>query len=140
MKRFGAGLLLSAACLLPAGCASIMTGSSQMVEVHSVPSGASIQMDGIHVGTTPRLLKVRRGNAHTLMVYKEGLEPQTVSLGTEFNYWFLGNIALGLLPGIVDVVNGAWMWATPTVVSVTLEVKPAAPPPAPETPKPAEKQ
>ena len=64
-----------AGTLLLGGCASIVSGTTQMVQVHSEPKGASIQLDGIHVGVTPRLLKIRRGSAHTLMIWKDGYEP-----------------------------------------------------------------
>ena len=117
------GVIFLAGTILLGGCASIISGTTQMVQVHSEPKGASIQLDGVHVGVTPRLLKIRRGSEHTLMIWKDGYEPQVTAIGTSINGWFFGNILVGILPGIIDMINGAWMVAASDVITVTLKTK-----------------
>ena len=118
-----AAVALLGGCLLLGGCASIMTGTTQMIQVQSDPQGASIQLDGMHVGMTPRLLKVRRSGGHTLMIWKEGYVAQIVETGGSLNGWFFGNILVGLLPGVIDMINGAWMWTSPESIMVRLKTR-----------------
>jgi hypothetical protein len=55
---------------------------------------------------------------------KEGYEPQTATLQKELDAWYLGNILLGGLIGmlIVDPLTGA-MWKLPPEISVNLADK-----------------
>jgi hypothetical protein len=140
-KILGAGAMAAAFAAL-SGCASVVTGTSEVVKIESEPPGATVQIDGRHMGTTPRLVKLHRGGSKQVMLYKEGFEAETLEIGTKINGWFFGNVFLGLLPGIVDMANGSWMWIEPDAVSVTLRKKgePRPEPLKPEAPKPEEKK
>jgi len=120
MKRL---LILAWVSILSGGCASIFTGTTQVIQVHTDPPGASVQIDGAQIGNTPRLIKISRGDSKLLLVYKEGYEPEVIEVGTKINGWFFGNIVIGILPGIIDVANGAWMWADPEDIRLTLHPK-----------------
>lgn len=116
-------IVLLSTCLLLSGCAALFTGTSQNVMVQSSPAGATIQVNGMQVGTTPGQVTLKRGSSQVLVVSKEGYEPQTVMLGTKFNGWVLLNLLWGyalLIPVLIDVFTGAWAWVDPEVVMVTL--------------------
>ena len=123
LKARTAALALVGGCLLLSGCAGIMTGTTQMIQVQSDPQGASIQLNGMHVGKTPRLLKVQRSGEHTLMIWKEGYVAQIIETGGSLNAWFFGNILVGVIPGFFDIMSGAWMWTSPDSIMVRLKTR-----------------
>jgi hypothetical protein len=49
------------------------------ITVNSVPQGADVKMDGVAVGTTPKIVRVTPGK-HTLVFSKEGFNPGTFPL------------------------------------------------------------
>ena len=103
------------------GCAAIMTGTTQAVTVKSEPAGAKVEMDGKPVGQTPAVVTVVRGRSRVLKITKEGYEPLTVTLGTKFNGWILGNAVFGGILGIIiDLGSGAFLWVDPEAVDVVL--------------------
>lgn len=118
-------LCLSSGCLLlMSSCASIITGTSQIVPVESDPPGAQIAMDGMGVGVTPAQITVKRGSDHVLAISREGFETTTVMLGKKFNGWYIGNLVIGGLVGlIIDLADGAYMWVEPEFVKVVLKRK-----------------
>jgi hypothetical protein len=52
--------------------------------VNSVPQGADVKMDGLPVGTTPKIVQVTPGK-HTLVFSKEGFNPGTFPLEITLN-------------------------------------------------------
>jgi hypothetical protein len=110
-------------CLLMSltGCATILSGTSQTVEVRSAPHGARVVVDGRDVGTTPLKADLKRGVPHTVQVSKDGYLDETVVTTTRGN----GAIALNLILGggvgaIIDVASGAATHVTPDAVTVDL--------------------
>ena len=104
--------LLLLSILGTTGCASITSGTTQSVFVHSSPSGANVEVDGLQA-TTPAKLELKRNQAsHNVRVTKEGYEPANVSIGRKFNPWVAGNLLWGhgfLVGVVVDFVSGgAW--------------------------------
>lgn len=117
------------AALLP-GCATIVQGTSQSVEVRSAPHGATVIVDGREVGTTPVKTDMKRGQPHVVEVQKPGYLSETVLTTTQMNAASLGNVFLGGGVGfLVDYSNGACTDVTPAAVSVDLieKVSPASP-------------
>ena len=106
-------LLVSASLLCYTGCATIMNGTKQEIEIVSSPPGAQVWIDTSDVGVTPLSAKVERGEDHNLRIVLEGYDP--VEIGNEhlWSGWIWGNLttALFVLPVpiqlIVDIANGS---------------------------------
>lgn len=109
-------IMLSALILtmLTIGCATIVSGSKQTVKFTSEPTAATIYIDEVEVGKTPLEMKLKRKTEHHVMIKLDGYETYQTNLTKKFNAWFIGNIALGGLIGIiVDPITGAMYNLTP---------------------------
>lgn len=127
MKNFSrtsrfAALALSGCLLLNlTGCATILNGTSQTVEVRSAPHGARVVVDGRDVGATPLKADLKRGVPHTVQISKDGYLDETVVTTTRGN----GTIALNAVLGggvgaVIDLASGAATHVTPDAVAVDL--------------------
>jgi len=103
------------------GCATVINGRTQEVEVTSNPIGASVS-DGVTVWTTPAKISLKRNSTHQLTFYKEGYKPQVVRLDRTLSGAVAGNILLpfGLVCWGIDAITGAQWKLLPEVVSVDL--------------------
>lgn len=113
---------LLAIFLLPS-CATITGGSStSAVAVSTDPAGAQVSLDGSPVGTTPCQVSVRSHSLGKLEFRLDGYESQTVQLHESFNPWFLGNLLLGGIIGmVIDLATGSHMWWTDDSIHVVLQ-------------------
>ncbi|MCF8345726.1 MAG: SHOCT domain-containing protein [Bacteroidales bacterium] len=59
LRTIQLSIILALAALL-AGCATVLTGTTQRVTVDSTPQGADIIIDGYMMGTTPTILRLDR--------------------------------------------------------------------------------
>lgn len=99
-------LLLS--ILLLSSCATIISGSRQNVEISSEPSSAKVYINEIEVGNTPILKNLKRNQDYSIALKLDGYETYETKLERKFNAWYIGNIAIGGLIGIIiDPVTGA---------------------------------
>ncbi|MES1944800.1 hypothetical protein PC39_11812 [Salinisphaera sp. PC39] len=99
---------LSGALGLLAGCASIIHGSTQEVEVSSEPSKAEVFINGNLRGTTPLSLSLKRKKRHVITVSLPGYRNREIALERRVDGWVWGNIILGGLIGLViDASTGA---------------------------------
>jgi hypothetical protein len=118
--------------LVLASCATIVSKSSYPVNITSNPSGSRVivkKEDGtvVHQGTTPATVTLSsRGGFFKPAKYsfefsKQGMPSQTVALTAEMNGWYMGNILIGGLVGmlVVDPASGA-MWSLPDNVNANL--------------------
>lgn len=113
---------LSILALLAGGCASIVKGTTQAIPVSSSPSGATVRLDGNHVGQTPTSVEVKRKSDHLLTIEKKGYQPESVAITRNIGGAVFGNILAGGLIGWgVDAISGAQYNLTPATVSVTLQ-------------------
>ncbi len=107
-------LLLSAALTLPLsqaffqGCATITNGPLQRVKFDSKPAGATLYVNGIKMGVTPRLVMFSRFQSPHVRFEMEGFEPFDLKM-KNYAQWepVEGNILLGVAPIVVDVVTGS---------------------------------
>lgn len=107
MKKITTLLSLSL-LLLSTSCATIVSGSKQRIEVNSTPTNSTVYIDNKEVGKTPYNTKLKRNQSYSLKVTNEGYLPYQIDLQREFNAWFIGNVAIGGLIGIiVDPITGA---------------------------------
>ena len=115
-------LLLTMACLpLLSGCATVLNGTRQTVEVRSAPHGANVIVDGRNVGTTPLKTDLKRGQSHVIQVEKPGYLTETKMTTTRWNAVPLLNVVIGGGIGmVVDLATGAATNVTPDAVTVDL--------------------
>ena len=103
------------------GCA-IENDRNPATQIGSEPAGVALTITDQHGarifrGTTPASVTLDTGGgyfdgrAYMIAVTVEGHAPQTVSLGTELNSWYIGNAASRAPIGhlVVDPLTGA-MW------------------------------
>ncbi len=64
--------LFAAAAVIASGCATIVNGSTERVEIASDPPGAMAKVDGIPIGTTPTSIDLKRGEPHSVTIEKDG--------------------------------------------------------------------
>lgn len=133
-------LIAATTIALTTGCASIVSDSSYPVAITSNPAGASFTIankDGlvIHNGETPATITLKSGAgyfssaSYTLTFSKEGFEDEVVTIKSDLDGWYVGNLLFGGLIGflIVDPATGA-MYKLPESSAATLRSATAAAP------------
>lgn len=89
-------------------CATIISGSRQMVEIDSDPIAATVYINEIEIGKTPVKENLKRDQEYQLVLKMEGYKTYEAKLERKFNAWYIGNIAFGGFVGlIVDPITGA---------------------------------
>lgn len=110
-----------AVSLLATSCATIVSGSKQNVKFASNPSAATIFIDEVEVGKTPFEIKLARKSEHQVMIKLEGYQTYQTTLTKKFNGWFVGNILIGGIIGIiVDPITGAMYNLSPKEVNAEM--------------------
>lgn len=117
--------LTTAICILFSGlilssCATIFGHSKYPISFNSTPSGAKFTIENrnnkeIYTGTTPDVVKLQtsagymKKEEYKITFTKEGFDTRSVIITSTLNGWYIGNILLGGLIGmlIVDPVSGA---------------------------------
>ncbi|UCC29687.1 MAG: PEGA domain-containing protein [Phycisphaerales bacterium] len=116
-RRPAALALLCGIAVVMAGCATMISGSSQTITVHSSPPGAYVQI-GHQTGTTPVTLHVPKGKDFPVEI-SQGPDKRVVALSRNLDPITLLNIIPPLWPGfIVDAVTGAITKYDPNVISI----------------------
>lgn len=102
-------LAASLSMLSLSGCGTILTGQTDTLTFRSVPSGATVEINGNSVGRTPVTVPVQRSMSQPQVQLRlEGYEPRTVPLQNSFNTMSALNIFFW--PGfIVDAATGSIM-------------------------------
>lgn len=124
--------ILFSALLLSTGCASIVSQTSWPVSVSSYPESAKFTITNesgvkVHTGATPATVYLKSGsgyfNGETYKVNfsKEGYQKALLTLDSEMNGWYFGNLLFGGFIGflIVDPASGA-MFKLPESANVEL--------------------
>lgn len=112
MKVF-ATVLLIACSVAFCGCATVIKGTTQTVNVTSPPvRGARCVLttsDGYWDVITPGSLTLpRSGDDLSVVCIKRGFKDSSQTITSHFNFVTLGNLAIGGLVGVtVDAVSGA---------------------------------
>lgn len=114
-------------CFLAAansGCATIINGTSQKIQITSNPAGAVVTVDNKNTYTTPVKLRLERRRDHELVFAKEGYENQTVRLMHVISEVVAGNTLLGgPLGWVFDIFAGTQYKLVPNPVCVELKRK-----------------
>jgi hypothetical protein len=96
--------------VLGIGCATVFTGTKDMVTFNTNPEGATILINGLPRGTTPATIAVERPglNSNTVTLRKAGFQDITFVMTKTFNVVSVVN--LGFIIGWgVDMISGSMM-------------------------------
>tara|TARA_B100000586_G_C20009983_1_gene384207 strand:- start:194 stop:661 length:468 start_codon:yes stop_codon:yes gene_type:complete len=89
-------------------CATIISGSRQEVLINSNPKQALVSINEIEMGQTPIQKKLKRNQEYNVVLKLDGYTPYRTTLKKKFNAWYLGNIVIGGIIGlVVDPITGA---------------------------------
>lgn len=117
-------VVLAAALLLLAGCASVINGTKQEITFSSDPGGAHVTVTdakGLSENcVTPCTLDLKRKQTYQVMIEKEGFAPAEFDIEKGMNGAVWGNLILGGIVGfIVDFSNGAAYRLKPPAIEAT---------------------
>lgn len=117
MKRF---LILIAIVAICSSCATIFTRSSYPITFTSEPEKANLTIENragrtIYTGTTPTTVELKsaagymKREEYSITFERDGYEPHLITLVADLDGWYMGNIFIGGLIGmlIVDPASGA---------------------------------
>lgn len=112
--------LIVIASTLP-GCATIINGTTQKIDVSTDPPGATIATADGNTYTSPTKISLPRNTDHILTVSLAGYQTEQVHLTKTLSGVVAGNIIAGGLIGWgVDAVSGAQYKLVPSAVSLRL--------------------
>ncbi len=101
-------------------CATIATGTNQLVTLNCNVDGADIKLDGILVGKTPFTGEIEK-NGKVITVEAEGYKTHQIALSTTMEGMFWGNIIIGgTIGSITDFASGAAYKYAPASFQVEL--------------------
>ncbi len=111
-----------------AGCATIMCGTKQRIEVSSSPSGAQVSIKMLNgltlfTGTTPTTCRLPRRRDYLVTIQMEGYRDAEFYVSREFNGWVIGNVIFVrafFIGGLVDLLDGAIWKLEPDDIHVEL--------------------
>lgn len=122
MKTLFRLLALSVFLASMTSCATIFTATKYPVSFNTTPEGAGITIENragkiIYEGITPASVKLKssagymKKEEYKITFTKDGYVQKTVNITAELDGWYIGNILLGGIPGmlIIDPLSGA-MW------------------------------
>ena len=118
-------------CAMLSGCASIIHGPTQTVDIGSQPAGATVTIDGKDYGQTPKSIELRRKGRlkdelkpkqeYKVKLTMAGYEPYEIKIKRELDGWFFGNLIFGGLIGIIiDASNCAMYKLSPDQIVASM--------------------
>ncbi len=122
MKFILKSILPCIAILIFSGCATIISGSRQNVEIVSEPSSAKVYINEIEIGNTPIQQNLKRNQEYQLVVKLNGYGTYETKLVKKFNAWYIGNVVFGGIIGlVVDPITGAMYKLKPEEINGNLQ-------------------
>jgi hypothetical protein len=131
MKKVFMAMMLLVLCLGLWNCATIVSTTSQKIQLNSNPAGANVSIQSQGGGeassvTTPAKVSLKRKSEYDLTFEKEGYQPEKATIEQNFNPLFLGNLLIGGLIGmVVDLFSGAVFKLDPAKVEVQMKPVPS---------------
>lgn len=132
IKKLTMGVAV-AGMVFATGCASILSDSDYPVTIKSNPAGANFTVTDeagldVHSGVTPDTVTLAASDgffssaSYTIKYQMAGYHEQSFQLRSGMDGWYIGNILVGGLIGmlIVDPATGA-MWKLPESANVNLQ-------------------
>ena len=109
---------------ITSGCATIVNGTSQKIQVTSDPVGAAVAVDEKSSYNTPVKLRLERRCDHLLVLSKDGYEGQTIKLMHVISEAVAGNtLCWGPLGWVFDICAGTQYKLQPDPVHIVLKQK-----------------
>jgi hypothetical protein len=106
------------------GCATLFGGSTDRIDISSLPSGANVHVNGQYIGTTPLQLKLRSKDTYSIDFHKEGYENKIVLVDNSVAAgWIILDILGGVWPVFVDAATGDWYSLDQDRVTAVLKVQ-----------------
>lgn len=108
------------------GCATIFSGTTQIVRIESSPPGALVEINGVSHGTTPATVPMKKNLSQpSVVLTKEGYQSKVFSPTSTFDV--VGILNILFWPGFaIDAVTGAMMKYDQLLYKITLEPSPKA--------------
>lgn len=95
--------------------------------ISSSPNFATVYIDDVEVGKTPLAKSLKRNKNYSLVLKLDGYHPYRVAVNKKFNEWYLGNILIGGVIGLViDPITGAMYRLTPNELNANLNAQTAS--------------
>ena len=122
MRKVAYRVVIVGMCVLMAvGCATIIHGTTQDIEVSSSPDNAEVWVDGAKLGSTPTRLTLKRKSSHEIKISKQGYKDVTATLDNNVDAWIIGNVIFGGLIGCgIDFITGGAYDLTPERLDINL--------------------
>jgi len=123
--------------LAASGCATVMAGGPDHVQVASNPPGATVTLNGMPVGRTPMMVTLDRHLNGLIGIEAPGYAPVVVGRNKDINGWLWVNICVtGALGMLVDWATGDYNKFDETPIFVNLVPGGGPPPPGYGPPPP----
>lgn len=103
------------------GCASVIKGSNETINVNSVEKGTTIYVDGTARGLDTTTVSLKKGKTYSIRAEKEGCDAVSTTTGETFDPTSLLGILLdfGIFSIPIDLISGAAWKIEPTTYTVT---------------------
>lgn len=106
--------------VIAAGCSTIVTGTTDVVRISSVPDGATVELNG-KTYETPASVTLPRDRSYDVVIRKEGYQPAHRVISRVGSTASSGNLLVGGLVGVLtDQATGAAFRLFPTDLRVEL--------------------
>ena len=104
------------------GCATIMHGTTQDIDVKTDPAGADLLVDGQQHYKSPAVIPMKRKDDHTVEISHEGYKSETVDIKGTISAAVIGDfIAGGAIGYGIDAATGAQRRLEPESVNARLQ-------------------
>lgn len=111
---------LAAIAIIFSACATLTTGTTQLVTINCNVKDAIVRLDGKEVGRTPFMGHIKK-NGKVITIEKEGYQIHKIALSTTMEGMFWGNIITGgTLGSLTDFGSGAAFKYSPASFQVDL--------------------
>ena len=122
MSKIAAIIFIGCLTVVISGCATIVNGTSQKIQLVSEPAGATVMVDDKNSYTTPVKLRLERRRDHELLFSKDGYEDQKIRLMHVISEAVAGNtLCWGPLGWIFDICAGTQYKLVPDRVNVVMK-------------------
>jgi hypothetical protein len=105
------------------GCAWLIHGSKQSIDIQSNPPNAKIFVDYQYKANTPYTIRLLRSDYHHIKIELDGYLPFETDITRTIDGWFWANL-LVCLPGLaIDYFTGSLYRLTPSQIQAELKSK-----------------
>lgn len=120
LMKFTKAFAILVMAQLMTGCGTLFTGTTQSVQVNSIPSGAKVEVNGSERGQTPLPVSLKKGSSGQMITLsKDGYEKKSFQPQTTFNPVSLLNL-FGPIAWIIDASTGGMYKYDPTSYEIQL--------------------